>query len=86
MLYAAIAAASFVYVFLKAFQQRAVAGDNFFAILPTSIGLAAMEVFTVSQVATSGWHLGLVLTIGLSSGSGAILAMLTHRRVYRKKS
>lgn len=81
-LYLALAGASFLYVFLKAFQQRSVAADNYIAILPVSLGLAAMEVFTVSKVAASGWHLGVVLAIGLASGSGAMVAMLLHRHLF----
>lgn len=81
-LYLALAGASFLYVFLKAFQQRSVASDSFIAILPVSLGLAAMEVFTTAKVAATGWHIGVVLAIGLSSGSGAMVAMLIHRRLF----
>ena len=85
MLYLSLAAASFAYVFLKAFQQRSVQSDNFIAILPVSLGLASMEVFTVSKVAHTGWHIGVVLALGLSAGLGAMAAMVLHRRVFRQK-
>lgn len=84
MLYLALAAASFGYVFLKAFQQKSVAGDNYIAIIPVSLGLAAMEVFTVAKIAETGWHILTVLAIGLSAGTGAIVAMLVHNRIFKK--
>lgn len=84
MLYLSLAFASFVFVFLKAFQQRAVVGNNFLTIIPTSLGLATAEVFSVATVARSGWSVGVVLSVGLSAGLGAILAMMAHNRIYRK--
>lgn len=82
MLYLALAGASFAFVFLKAFQQRSVQSDNFIAILPVSVMMAAMEVFTVSKVAATGWHPMVVLAVGLASGTGAMLAMLMHRKIF----
>lgn len=72
--------ASFVFIFLKAFQQRSVAFDNYVWVVPTSLAMAATEVFVIANIATRGWHVGLVLTIGLGSGLGALGAMLLHRR------
>ena len=82
MIYLALAGASFLYVFLKAFQQRNVAFDNYVAIVPISLAMAAFEVFTVAKVAASGWSVGIVLAIGFASGSGAIAAMLAHRLIF----
>lgn len=85
VLYLALAAASFSFVFLKAFQQRSVAFDNFIAVIPVSILMAAMEVFTITRIAATGWHWLTVLCIGLASGLGAVMAMLLHRRIFRKE-
>lgn len=85
LLYLSLAAASFAYVFLKAFQQRSVQDDNFIAILPVSLGLASMEVFTVSKVAATGWHPLVVLSIGTAAGTGAMTAMLLHRRLFKRR-
>lgn len=82
MLYLALAGASFLFVFLKAFQQRNVAFDNFVAVIPVSLLMASVEVFTVTKVAAAGWSVGIVLAIGLASGSGAVAAMLLHRRIF----
>lgn len=81
-LYLLLAGAQFLFVFLKAFQQRNVAFDNFIAVIPVSILMAATEVFVVAKVASTGWHPGVVLSIGLASGGGAVSAMLLHRRLF----
>lgn len=83
-LYLALAGASFLFVFLKAFQQRNVAFDNYVPVIPISIAMATVEVFTITKVAEQGFHLGAVLAIGLSSGAGAIAAMLLHKHLFRK--
>lgn len=85
ILYLSLAAASFAFVFLKAFQQRNVQADNFIAVIPVSIMMAAMEVYTVAQVAATGWQPLVVLAVGLASGTGAICAMLLHRRIFPPK-
>lgn len=82
--YAATFAASFVFVFLKAFQQRNVAFDNYIAILPTSLLMAATEIIVISNIAQRGWSLPLVLTIGMGSGLGAISAALLHKRIFHR--
>ena len=81
--YLAVFAASFGFVFLKAFQQRNVAFDNYGWIVPVSLAMAATEVLVVANIANSGWHIGLVLTIGCGSGLGALGAMLLHKRYVR---
>ena len=71
-------AASFVFVFLKAFQQRNVAFDNYRWVLPTSMGMAATEVYVISVIATQGYAVLAVLGMGLGAGAGALVAMYTH--------
>lgn len=78
-------AASFAFVFLKAFQQRNVAFDNYGWIFPTSIAMAATEVYVVASVAKNGWHVWLVLAIGAGAGLGALGAMLIHKKWVMKK-
>ena len=84
ILYLGLAAASFVFVFLKAFQQRNVAFDHYAAVIPISLIMAAVEVFTVAKVAAEGWSLGVVVAIGVASGSGSIAAMFIHRHIFKK--
>lgn len=82
MLYLLLALTGFGFVFLKAFQQRSVAADNFIAIVPTSLAMASMEVFSIANVAKAGWRWEVVLSVGLASGLGAMAAMLLHRRIF----
>lgn len=76
--------ASLVFVFLKAFQQRNVAFDNFIAVVPTSVAMAFAEVYVIGSVAKQGWHLPLVLAIGLGAGIGCVGAMLLHHHIFIK--
>jgi len=85
LIYLATFGASFVFIFLRAFQQRNVAFDNYIAILPVSLMMAVVEVFVVANIATQGYHWPLVLTIGLGSGSGALSAALLHKRIFKRK-
>lgn len=85
MLYLATFAASFIFIFLRAWQQRNVAFGPFYAILPTSLLMSAVEVFVIANIATQGYHWALVLTIGLGSGAGALCAALLHKRLFKRK-
>jgi hypothetical protein len=78
--YTLVFAASFGFIFLKAFQQRNVAFDNYGWVVPTSLAMAGAEVFVIANIARNGWVWPLVLVIGLGSGAGALVAMWAHRR------
>jgi hypothetical protein len=73
-------AASFVFIFLKAFQQRNVAHAHLQWIVPTSWAMALVEVYVIANVATVGFSFSLALIIGTGSGFGALLAVIVHRR------
>ena len=82
----AAAFAMFVFVFLKAFQQRNVAFDApFWVILLLSYGMALTEVYVVSVIAEVGFSLELVAAIGTGSGWGAVIAMASHRAIFGKQ-
>ena len=84
MLYVTAFMASLVFVFLKALQQRNVAFNNYWWVLPTSLAMASAEVYIVVIIAgTGGWEMGLVLAIGTGAGIGALGAMLFHERFVR---
>lgn len=76
--------ASFVFIFLKAAQQRNVAFDHYWWIVPTSMLMAVMEVYVIANIATRGYSWWLVLVIGLGSGLGALTAALLHKRFLSK--
>lgn len=82
--YLTVAGANFLFIFLKAYQQRNVAFDNYGMVLPTSFGLAMTEVYVIAKVAVLGFTLPLALTIGVAAGSGALCAMLIHKRYHTK--
>lgn len=74
----------FTYAMLKAFQQRNVAFDNYWWILPTSWAMAGADVFIIVSVAKSEWSFGLIFWYGTGGALGAILAMLFHKRFVKR--
>lgn len=74
--------AAFAFIFLKAFQQRNIAFNQYAWVMPCSLALAAVEVFVIAQVVMSGWQWAIVLAIGFGAGCGAIFAMLLHNRMF----
>lgn len=75
--------ASFIFIFLKAFQQRNVAFDAPpWAVLCTSLAMAFAEVYVIAVVVTEGYDPVLVCSIGIGAGTGCILAMRVHHRVF----
>lgn len=73
--------ASFIFIFLKAFQQRNVIHDNFGWVFPTSIGMALTEYGVIALIAARGYNVPLVLAAGCGAGTGAMLAMVIHKRL-----
>ena len=83
-LMAATFASSFVFIGLKAWQQRSVAFRNYWWIPPTSMAMAFVEVFIIANIAQQGWNIALVLMVGLGSGLGALAATYSHNRFLTK--
>ena len=88
MTYIAAFFASFLYIALKATQQLQVVNFLYARILPTSLAMAACEVFImVNVVKTAGDFSGLAmlaLFIGAGSGLGCLAAMRLHQHRTRK--
>lgn len=76
--------ASFAFVFTKAFQQRNVAFDNYIAVIPTSLLMAATELYVIVNIAEKGYNVAMILLVGLGSGFGAIAAMLLHKKLFKR--
>ena len=74
----------FVFVFLKAFQQRNVNGLHYLPVIPTSWCMVATEFYVIAVVASRGWDLPFVFAVGTCAGSGAILAMYIHSRLFKE--
>lgn len=70
---------SFIFVFLKAFQQLNVVRGDYLWVMPTSLAMAACEVYVVALAAARGWG-WVVLPIGIGAGLGAMSAMWLHKR------
>lgn len=79
------ALAAFVKVFLSVFQSRNFTLDRDPYVLPTSILLAAVDLYIMSFIAKQGFSLTSVLVVGTSSGLGALASMHLHRRVTGKQ-
>jgi hypothetical protein len=79
--------ASYIYIFLKANQQLSVVNFLYARILPTSMSMAACEVFIMVNVARTADDLSglivLALSIGVGGGLGCLTAMKLHQA--RKK-
>ena len=83
---AGVMLANFVFIFLKAFQQRNVAHAHYSLIIPTTIAMAFAEVYVVSVIADHGFSIPMVLAVGLGGGIGALVSVWTHTKfVGRKK-
>jgi hypothetical protein len=81
--YAAVAA--FLFVALKSFQQRNVAFDHYWPILPTSLLMAACEFYVVAAIVTLGYSLTFVLVVGFGGGLGSLGATILHKRIFAKR-
>jgi hypothetical protein len=71
-------AASFAFIFLKAFQQLNVVHRQYVLVIPTSMMMSACEVAVIYLVAKQGWG-WLVLATGLGGGLGCVGAMFLHK-------
>jgi len=81
----AIFAASFGFIFLKALQQRNVQHSDFLLVIPTSMAMAAFEIYVIAQVAIRGYGIDLVLAWGFGAGLGATAAMALHNIFMQRK-
>lgn len=72
--------ASYVFIFVKAFQQRNVMGLHYPWVLPSSIVMAFVEVYVIAMVAAKGYGLAIVLSVGLGAGLGALSSMWIHQK------
>ncbi len=74
--------ANFVFIGLKAAQQRNVAFDKYIAVMPISWMLGLTEVYVIAQIAVNGFSLWLALLLGTAGGAGALFAMWLHNKVF----
>ena len=85
--YILVGLAQYVFVALKALQQRSVIHNTRWAVVPTSLSMAFFEVFVYASVASTflahGWaSTALVaLAMGIGGGLGCLTAMGLHDRI-----
>jgi len=82
--YLTAAAVSFIYIALKALQQRQVMSAQYFRMPVVSFAMAFCEVFIVSNVALSADNhtslIALAFAIGAGGGAGSICGTWLHAR------
>ena len=76
---------SFIFIFLKSWQQQNVTRQQYKWIIPTSMAMAFVELYVIATAAKNGWDFLLVLAIGLGSGLGSLTATLIHSRMFKTK-
>ena len=80
--YLIVPIATFILIFIRAFQQRNVAHAHYVAMLPTSMAFAFAEYFVILSVVKQGFDMGLILLIGVSAGLSSMLATYLHKRIF----
>jgi len=74
--------ATFVLVFLRAFQQKNVTGHHYLSAALTSFAMAGAEVTLMLQIVEHTYQT--IPWIGLGGAMGVTAAMAIHGRVFRK--
>lgn len=75
-------AASFVFIFLKSWQQLNVVHKQYWWIVPTSMCMAVMEVAVIANVAKYGWG-WLCVSVGLGGGLGSLCSTYLHDKLLK---
>ena len=80
---------SFFFVFFKAFQQRNVAFEHYTAVMPLSILMGfteyTMYFIVAMQAAKTDPSVWTALCMGVGAGSGALLAIRLHTKLFGRK-
>ncbi len=84
MIYALAFFVPLVYVFLRVFQQRNVAHEEYTWIVLTSFGITAFEILSITLIVSKGWALFIPLASGGAIGS--VLAVIIHKRLKNARS
>ena len=76
---------SYIFIALKAFQQRHVIHNDWWWVPPTSMAMAFVEFYVIASVARQGYGLGIVLSGGSGAALGALTAMFIHNIHLKRK-
>lgn len=86
LLYLSSFLASFMFIGLKSVQQLNVVAKQYFAIVPTSLLMVSLEVYTIGVIAKNdGSSLLLILALGLGGGLGSCAATWGHNKFMKWK-
>lgn len=79
---------NFIFIFLKAAQQKNINGNHYIAVLPTSFVMAFAEVYIIAVIASSAVNGSLDITeitaIALGGGFGCIASMWSHGKIFKE--
>lgn len=75
--------ASFLYIGLKSFQQSNVTNRKYTWILPTSLCMCVLEIYTIALMSRKGLGI-LVFVIGFGGGLGSICATYLHHKMTKE--
>lgn len=75
--------ASYVFIFLKSWQQLNVVHKQYWWIVPTSMAMATCEVYVIATTAHNGWG-WMVIPIGLGGGLGSLCSTWLHSKLTTK--
>lgn len=82
-----VGTANFIFIFLKAFQQRNVAFMHYAWVLPTSFAMGVVEVGVIGAVAIEAsnaehfidmWPL--IVAVAFGGGLGCLASMFVHHK------
>ncbi len=76
--------ASFISVFVKAFQQRNVAFNNYISVPLFSFGMAFTEVYIIINIVNLGASWNVVWRLAVGAALGCWAAMYLHNKLHNK--
>ena len=76
--------ASFISVFVKAFQQRNVAFNNYISVPLFSFGMAFTEVYIIINIVNLGASWDVIWRLAIGAVLGCWTAMYLHNRLHNK--
>jgi hypothetical protein len=84
MIYFTLLGLTFIYVFLRAFQQKNVMHSKYLWMVPASYGMGFCDVYLVFSIA-NGEHVLWLAAIFMGTGGciGSILATYIHNRMHK---
>lgn len=85
--YLLLALTYFIFIGLRAFQQINVQERKRTFVIPTSMLMAAVEVYALTSLVKLGYGLATVVAYGTSAGLGSLTAMYIHDKYndYKEK-